>query len=329
MIKKLKLYISDRLDPYYNMSVERYLTESAGTGECILYLWRNERTVFVGRNQNCFAECRVSVLEADGGRLCRRMSGGGAVYHDAGNLNFSFIAGRDDYNVQKQCSVVATALKRFGLSAEVSGRNDILVGGAKFSGNAFWCCGDNYLHHGTILIRTDVSAMEKYLNVPADKLKSKGVASVRSRVVNLGELCRDINAESMADALTDAFEEVYCLPLSYEKMPTDQDISEIRAEFESPEWKYGRTPAFTHSFRRRFEWGSVGFELDVREGIIRDIGVYSDSLDSELFAVLPEYLRGCRYDPAAMCDAAARLDAHGENAGKIISDIQSLFREEI
>ena len=301
MINKLTLYISDSLDPYLNMAAEKYLTQTVGADECLLYLWRNRRTVFIGRNQNCWGECRVSVLEADGGKLARRLSGGGAVYHDEGNLNFTFATSAENYDVARQCSVIAAAVSSFGLQAGVSGRNDILVDGAKFSGNAFWKFGQNHYHHGTILIKTDTEAMSRYLSVDPDKLKAKGVASVRSRVVNLGQLCPDISVDSMTAALKTAFGQVYGGSVAEGKLPSAQLLEPIRAEFASDEWKYNRTPRFSHSIKARFSWGGVELELEVREGRIAECRVYSDALDSEFIASLGVRLEGARYSATDLC----------------------------
>lgn len=307
MINKLSLYISDRFDPYYNMSVEKYLTVNAAPGECVLFLWRNERTVFIGRNQNCWAECRVSALEADGGHLCRRLSGGGAVYHDIGNLNFTFALSCEDFDPARQASVIARAVGKYGISAEVSGRNDILTRGCKFSGCAFWRCGSNNYHHGTILIKTDVEEMERYLSVPADKLKAKGVASVRSRVINLSTLNSSVTPEGMISALREAFGEVYQLEVCQGDLPSDNDVADIRAEFESAEWKYGRTPEFSHELHSRYLWGGITLGLVVRDGVIADLNITSDALDTEFIDKLGRLLLGVPYSSTDICRAIMTL----------------------
>lgn len=322
MVQKLTLYISDSLDVYYNMAVEKYLTQNTEADECVLFLWRNERTVVIGRNQNCWAECRVSILEADGGRLARRLSGGGAVYHDAGNLNFTFAASADNYDIKKHCHVICEAVKKFGLCAEVSGRNDILIDGAKFSGNAFYKFGENHYHHGTILIKTDTEAMQKYLSVDPEKLKAKGVASVRSRVVNLSELSDKINVDSMTAALRCTFGQVYGLDVREGVLPSEGEVEAIRAEFASDEWKYNRTPAFSHKLTDRFAWGGITLELDVREGRVAECRIYSDALDSEYISTLVDKIKGCRYDAAALIAAVG--DERQEDL-----DITTLFLREI
>ncbi|MBQ9080208.1 MAG: lipoate--protein ligase [Clostridia bacterium] len=322
MINKLTFYISDSFDVYSNMALEKHLTLTAARDECVLYLWRNERTVVIGRNQNCWAECRVSTLEADGGHLARRLSGGGAVYHDVGNLNFTFAASAENYDVARQCRVIAEAVGEFGLCAEVSGRNDILIDGAKFSGNAFWRFGQNHYHHGTILIRTDTEAMARYLSVDPAKLKAKGVSSVRSRVVNLAELSPDINVNSMTAALRKAFGKVYGLEVNEGVLPTAEVLEPIRAEFAADEWKYSRTPEFSHKLTERFAWGGIMLELDVREGYVVDCEVFSDALDSEYIASLAARLIGNRYDAGSLCAAI------GEQ-GQESRDIAALLRREI
>ena len=322
MINKLTLYISDSLDPYLNMAAEKYLTLNVGADECLLYLWRNRRTVVIGRNQNCWGECRVSVLEADGGSLARRLSGGGAVYHDEGNLNFTFATAAENYDVARQCSVIAEAVSSFGLRAQVSGRNDILVDGAKFSGNAFWKFGQNHYHHGTILIKTDTEAMSRYLSVDPDKLRAKGVASVRSRVVNLSELSEDINVASMAAALKVAFGQVYGAEVVEGKLPSAELLEPIRAEFASEEWKYNRTPSFSHLIKGRFPWGGVELELEVREGRVAQSHVYSDALDGEFMATLGGRFCGTRYNAEALCECIPEDRPEA-------ADIRELLKKEI
>ena len=212
MIQTLTTYESMTTDPYTNLAVEEYLTFHAEPGECILYLWQNAHTVVIGRNQNCWKECRVSELEADGGHLVRRLSGGGAVYHDLGNLNFTFCMRKEDADVDRQLQVIIEAVASFGLTAEKTGRNDVAINGQKFSGNAFFDSKGCYYHHGTLLLNVDTASMSRFLNPSKAKLQSKGVSSVRSRVVNLSSLCPHITVDTMKQAMFTAFSKVYGLP---------------------------------------------------------------------------------------------------------------------
>lgn len=282
---KLQFIVSDQTEPYWNIAVENFLVESA---ECVtLYLWRNRRTVVIGQNQNPYSEVNVEALEADGGFLMRRKTGGGAVYHDDGNLNFSFVVPKALYDQQRQFSVIQRAVESFGLHTELSGRNDILAEGRKFSGNAFSKGRVNDLHHGTLLISGDMSDLAHYLKPKPAKLQKHGVASVRSRVVNLAELNPAITPESIAPRLKEAFLSEYS---EYSEYSENSDFSEIikRPEvralhdhFASPEWKYGRWRTFTAQHSAQFDWGGVELALTVDEsrGIITDVQIASDALD--------------------------------------------------
>ena len=228
-------------DPYRNLAIEEQLLDLCDSGP-ILYLWQNERTVVIGRNQDPRRECRAALLETEGGHLARRLSGGGAVYHDLGNLNFSFLARREDYDVPKQLGVICRAMESLGLSAVPSGRNDLEIEGRKFSGNAFYERNGRRCHHGTIMVDVDREALDRYLTVPEKKLASKGIASVQARVVDLRELCSDVTVGKVKAALLAAFENIYgekCRKI---------DISMLDAEalkagedrFRDRAWIYGK-----------------------------------------------------------------------------------------
>ncbi len=279
---KLQFIVSNQTEPYWNISVENYLVETADA--VTLYLWRNRRTVVIGQNQNPFSECNVEALEADGGYLMRRKTGGGAVYHDDGNINFSFVVPKALYDQTRQFGVIQRAVESFGLHTELSGRNDILVEGRKFSGNAFSKGRVNDLHHGTILIKGNMDDLARYLKPKPAKLQKHGVASVRSRVVNLSELNPAINAESLVPRLKEAFEAEYSEYSEYSDYSEIIKRPEVRAlhdHFASPEWKYGRWRTFTAQRSAQFDWGGVELALTVDEtrGIITDVQIASDALD--------------------------------------------------
>ena len=277
------------------------------------------------KNQNCWKECRVSQLEKDDGYLVRRLSGGGAVYHDMGNLNFTFLVRKGNYDVDRQMSVIIRAMQLMGLKAEKSGRNDALIDGRKFSGNAFYERNDFCYHHGTLLLDVNKQQMAKYLNVSADKLKSKGVESVRSRVANLCEFYPGVTVELVSAKLREAFGEIYGLEVAdYDTGRFSKEtIEEYENKFASWEWKYGRRIPFQYEFGRRFEWGDVQLQLEVNEGIIKNANVFSDSMDPEWAAELAEALPGCRYEQQAMCEVADRL------SGQIAADVKRLIAESV
>lgn len=305
MIQTLTTYESITTDPYQNLAVEEYLTFHTEPGECILYLWQNAHTVVIGRNQNCWKECRVSELEADGGHLVRRLSGGGAVYHDLGNLNFTFCMRKEDADVERQLQVIIEAVASFGLTAEKTGRNDVAINGQKFSGNAFFDSKGCYYHHGTLLLNVDTVSMSRFLNPSKAKLQSKGVDSVRSRVVNLSSLCPEITVDTMKQAMFTAFSKVYGLPavpLCAERLEQTA-IQDSRERFSSERWKYGPKIPFTNRLEQRFSWGEVNLDLHVNEGMITKALLSSDSMEADWFSDIGTEFQGLPYRTDILCKA--------------------------
>lgn len=205
MINKTSYIESNTINPYYNLALEEDLFFKCAEDEMILYLWKNSNTAVIGKNQNAWRECNVTKIEKDDVVLVRRMSGGGAVFHDTGNLNFTFICHRKNYDVDRQLGVIIDALKPFGIYAKKTGRNDIQVNGKKFSGNAFYQRGERCYHHGTLMVDVDTERLSKYLTVSKAKLQSKGVESVKSRVTNLVEL-QPISIEELKNSIKKSYE---------------------------------------------------------------------------------------------------------------------------
>ena len=297
MIRSIALYQGESYDPYYNLAVEQHLLETVAENTCILYLWQNENPVVIGRNQNAWKECRTTLLESEGGHLARRLSGGGAVFHDLGNLNFTFLVSQADYDLNRQLAVIQEAARSLGIHAERSGRNDVLADGRKFSGNAFYRNGTQAYHHGTLLMDVDTQRMSRYLNPSKAKLQSKGVDSVRSRVVNLRELNPDITIPKLKEALADAFARVYGLPLGQisQDWLDSSAVEALRLRNQSWEWNYGQTIPFTFESEGRFPWGSVQIEVQVENGIVQQAKVYSDSMDWSVAPKLEQALTLCRF----------------------------------
>ena len=303
MIEKITLVGSDSTDPYRNLAVEEYLMETVQPGECILYLWQNRNTVVIGRNQNPWKECRTSLLEEEGGHLARRLSGGGAVYHDLGNLNFTFLVNEADYDLDRQLGVIETACRELGLRAERSGRNDVLADGRKFSGNAFYHSKGKAYHHGTLLVSVDGEKLARYLSPSKAKLQAKGVDSVRSRVVNLAELVPGLTCERMARAMENAFAAVYALPVGQgaESRLDMEAVERLRARNASREWLYGPRLPLSFECEERFDWGSVQLQLQVESGVVVQAKVYSDAMDWELAPTLERLLTGSEFSQQALC----------------------------
>ena len=279
-------------DPHYNLALEETLLTHAENA-VILYLWQNQNTVVIGRNQNPWKECRTALLEQEGGHLARRLSGGGAVFHDLGNLNFTFLLPQSLYDLDRQLTVIQTAVRAFGIDAQRSGRNDILAEGRKFSGNAFYKNGKQAYHHGTILIDADMDRLGRYLNPSKAKLAAKGVDSVRSRVGNLRELCSTITVDAMKAALTEAFSTFCDSPVEKLDLPPDPALLE---RYQSWEWNYGRKLPFTFEWEDRLDFGCVRIEAAVEHGILQRAKVYSDAMDWQLPARLEQALTGSRLD---------------------------------
>lgn len=329
MIERLKTITSESTIPYENIALETCLLHQVDPGTCILYLWQNRHTVVIGKNQNSWKECRLNDLEKSGGYLARRLSGGGAVFHDLGNLNFTFLAKKEDYDVEKQTEVILQAVRMYGIQAERTGRNDMAVGGRKFSGNAFYQTGDLCCHHGTILIDVDKQNMSRYLHVSTEKLKSKGVDSVRSRVTNLVDHNPEVSVDGMKERMVQAFALVYGKEVTKIKR---EDIlwEEVAAEtkrFASWEWNYGRKIPFQHQVEKRYPWGDVQIQIEVNEGVIREIMCYSDGLDVWVFQQLTEALKGQKYCPDILADRIVRMPVQDELQQQMKTDIAALLCE--
>jgi lipoate-protein ligase A len=324
MIDKAKLIITDNTNPWRNIATETYLTDNVQDGEAIFYLWQNYRTVVIGRNQNAFKECKVEELQKDGGHLARRLSGGGSVYHDLGNLNFTFIAKEADYSVERQLSVIARALEKFGLKAVQSGRNDLTVDERKFSGNAFYKTRSRCCHHGTILMDVDMPNLSRYLNVSAEKLKAHSVSSVKSRVVNLRELNPAISLADMKAALVKAFGEIYVKPEELNEGELDPvRINELTEKFSSEEWRFGKKMRADFRNGRRFDWGEIEIILNIAGDKVEDAQVFTDALDEGLGTLGAGRLRGVRFQSGALSEALRSADIPSE----IYGDISLLLAE--
>lgn len=313
---KLQIIIGNQYNPYLNLAVESKLLDNFLPNTISLFLWKNKQTVVIGTNQNPYSECDLESLLNEGGFLARRRTGGGAVYHDLGNLNFSFVADKKIYDVKRQMQVIQKALLDFKLETEVSGRNDITYQGRKFSGNAFAKTKNQGLHHGTILIKTDGERLQKYLKVKPAKLHKHGVKSVASRVINLSEVA-DITSENIIPHLIKAFEEVYqntAAVISFDDLCNKEAI-ELSQLIGSKDYLFGKWKEFHTKKSASFDWGSIDIDIDIDEekGIIRDISIASDSLDPISINAAMDLLRGANLKDVPSSD------------NEIIKDIISLI----
>lgn len=219
MIEKLSLYISESLNPYENLGVEEFFLHTVENNELIFYLWQNDKTVVIGHNQDPQAEVNLEELRKIGGFSTRRLSGGGAVYHDKGNLNFTFVTRDCNYNKDRQTKVIMNAVGSLGFDVIKSQRNDLLIDGRKFSGHSYYHYKDRWFHNGTILVNTDFDIMLKVLTPSKEKLEHNGVISIRARVVNLSELLPSVNIDKVKQALVECLEKEYGLRIQTELSP--------------------------------------------------------------------------------------------------------------
>ncbi|MCL2677940.1 MAG: lipoate--protein ligase [Clostridiales bacterium] len=325
---KGNIYISSSSNPWHNQAFEEMLLERDHQRQISFYLWRNERAVVIGRHQNAWKECDWQALEREGGRLARRVSGGGAVFHDAGNINFTFVMEKENYNLPGQLKVILRALRALGVEAVFAGRNDLEANGRKFSGNAFCHRKRNSLHHGTILLNADFGLLEKYLRASADKISSKGVPSLRSRVVNLRELQPSLTMERLKESLAAAFSAEYGGPEPQEVDTHKLSPPHLLEKFASWEWRLGASPACDVSYERRFAWGGVELLLCVSLGKITEARVFSDAMDGDFIAMLGDCLPGRRFLTEEIVAAWRGLDPDGaqkEQLEDVIAWFAGLF----
>lgn len=329
MICELTYIESDGTNPYRNLAIEEYLLRHVKPEECILYLWQNRHTVVIGYNQNVWKECLVGKLKEDNGHVVRRLSGGGAVFHDLGNLNFTFLVREENYNLEKQLDVILRAVNKLGIHAVKSGRNDITVEGRKFSGNAFLNLNRHCYHHGTLMVDVNVQDLSKYLNVSQEKLRSKGVDSVKARVANLKEFCPELTISLLKEKLLEAFEEIY--GFAAKKMTPDalikEELETAKEKFASWEWIFGRRMEFQYEIETRFPWGGITMQLQVDKGIITDMQIYSDAMEQGFISRIPEYLKGCRYAKEDLCVGLYRVPALHDGERQMMQDIQRFILE--
>ena len=325
MITKLQIFESFGYNPHENLALEKFLLDRVTPVCCILYLWQNQNTVVIGRNQNAWAECRLAALEEAGGKLARRLSGGGAVFHDLGNLNFTFLMPEEDYDEGRQLSVIQKACAYSGIHVEKSGRNDLLANGSKFSGNAFYHSQGRAYHHGTIMVDVDMSKLSAYLSPPKAKLEAKGIASVRSRVVNLKELDPQLTCDKMRQQMKEAFSQVYGLPAEPFLLTEEgkAEIDALRQEYSSFDYLCGTPLPATFTCEGKYPWGYIQIQMQVDSGIIQSCKVYTDAMDWELSQIAENALTGCRFRYQELESAL------NKQPGESFRDICRLLREQI
>lgn len=325
----MKYIFNSSADPYFNLAAEEYLLNSLD--DEIFMLWRNRACVVIGKNQNAYAEIDVEYVRRNNIAVIRRNSGGGAVFHDPGNINFTFISVNSknvDGNFRRFTQPIIAALQSLGITAKFSGRNDIVVNGFKVSGNAQYYRNNRVLHHGTLLYSGDLNALAAALKPNPLKLQSKGVTSIRSRVANLETFLKHpLTVEEFMRYLfqhclgSDNTAQEYCL--------TKEDIENItrlaEKKYHSWEWNFGKNPQFNYFNEQRFSGGIIGLFLDVNNGLITSAKITGDFFGKRPVEELENFLLNTRFERQAICDRLKDADIDEYLAGITLAEFISLI----
>ncbi|MFJ7981468.1 lipoate--protein ligase [Lysinibacillus xylanilyticus] len=302
-------------DPRINLAIEEYLLKMMDVEkEPVLLFYINQPSIIIGKNQNTIEEINTNYVEDNGIIVVRRLSGGGAVYHDLGNLNYSFIT-KDDgdsfMNYKKFTQPVVDALAKMGVHAELSGRNDILAEGRKVSGNAQFSTKGRMFSHGTLMFDTEIDAVVSALKVKKDKIESKGIKSIRSRVANISEYLKDEMTveEFRLEILKSIFggeENIRYYELTEEDWANIHKLSAER--YQTWEWNYGKSPRFNIQKTHRFPTGGIDIRLEVNHGIIEEVHIFGDFFGVGDMADVEQRLVGTNYDRTAIAEALTDID---------------------
>lgn len=324
------IYIrNDDNRPQFNLALEQYVFDSLDQFDEIFLLWINEPSIIVGKHQNTIQEINLDYVRENNINVVRRLSGGGAVYHDYGNLNYTIISKTKDtsaFNFEAFSRPVIKVLAKLGVKAEFTGRNDITIDGKKFCGNAQYMKKGKVLHHGAMLFDTDLGVLEKALKVSKDKIESKGVKSVRSRVTNIKDhLKEDITIEDFKQLLLEHMfrgdKEIKEYKLTEEDYANINKLMEER--YATWEWNFGSSPDFNIEKSRRFPSGKVETKIDVQEGIIKGIKFYGDFFGSGEISDVEDELIGIRYKEDEISQVLDTIDVGYYFSGMTKDDIMT------
>lgn len=301
-------------DPFLNLALEEYILRNFAHQQDFLLFYINEPSIIIGRNQNTLEEINYDYVKREGIHVVRRISGGGAVYHDFGNLNFSFIT---DYhydnlnNFRKFTEPVIRVLNNLGVNAELKGRNDIVVNDKKISGNAQFSSVKRMFSHGTLLFDSDLDEVSKALQVKMTKIQSKGHKSVRSRVANIsGFLERPMTIDNFRIAILNGLykerEDFETYHLTAEEWKAVNRLKEEK--YDTWEWNFGRSPKFNIQRSKRFPIGEIDLRIFVEKGIIEELKIYGDFFGKEPVENIENKLTGVKYEPEDIAKAISEFD---------------------
>lgn len=318
-------------NPYYNLAFEEYLLNCVGElSGPILYLWQNNNAVVIGRNQNAYTECDIRFAESQGISIVRRITGGGAVYHDIGNLNYTFIMPKSIYNIEKSTKIILFALQKLGIDAEVNGRNDICVKERKISGNAYYSNAFVGMHHGTILFDVNMERLEKVLRVPKEKYFKKGIKSFHSRVLNL----KEVDSFLTIELLQGEIEKQFCIEYNINALDGNIIVDKEKLDlylnkYKSKEWNIGLINDYKLQISRQYIWGKVTMSFDMAGKEINSFEISTDSLKTDLIKIIRDsinlQIKNKNIKNLDFVSIKSKRDS--EKKEKILIDIESLFYE--
>lgn len=315
-------------DPCVNLAVEEHILTHRTEGDWLL-LWQNENTVVIGLNQNAAEEIDRDYIEKHHVNLVRRTTGGGAVYHDLGNLNYSFITDLGDpgeLSIERFTEPVCRALRGMGLDARTSGRNDILAQGKKVSGVAQRIYKNRVLHHGTLLFDSDLGVLSAALKPSPLKFTSKSTKSVRSRVENIRRMLpEDMSLEQFRQRLLTELSGENIIPAALTREEWVEIYSQAEEKYRSWSWTYGRSPRCSIANRRRFEGGTVELALELKDGLIADISFLGDFMATEPNAPLEQALTGLPFEKEAVAAAMGGMELRGMFGGVSAENLLELM----
>lgn len=312
----LKVFLSDIHDPWFNLATEDWIFREMSPDTRVLYLWRNHESVVIGRFQNPWLECHTEKMARDGVKLVRRQSGGGTVYHDLGNMNFTFLSGKKDFSKEDHHTILNRAIHQFDVPSYASPRNDLLVddreGAKKISGSAFKEKRDRSFHHGTLLIDSDLNRLQDYLNPAKRQMVGKGVQSVRSKVANLRDFNPKLDADKLSQAIIYEFCDFYqndCSTeyLNYTSLSDIPCLNNYYQKLKDWKWRFGETPKFQLQLEEQFDWGEVSLNLSVHKGTIKRAAWETQDFHPEITHRMGECLGGVLYTSEALRPAFSRL----------------------
>lgn len=324
----MKLIYNDKTNPYFNLAMEEYFLKN--TDEDIFLLWRNDSAIIVGKNQNTLSEINYDYVKENKIDVVRRQSGGGAVFHDLGNINFTFIScNNNSFSDFKRFTMpIIDALKGLNINAEFSGRNDLLIDGRKFSGNAQYNYKNKVMHHGTLLFSSQINDLSNALKVKASKFEGKSVKSVKARVTNISDhINSPMNILEFKDYLMNfvlsSDKENYMYYMSEEDINNINNL--VQEKYNTWDWNFGLSPKYSLNNELKYPGGNVEFSLNVEKGLIKNIKFFGDFFGKEDVSFIEESLINAKHDENSIKEVLNNIEINnyflGADADILVSGI--------